>query len=299
LYYSKTLNDDSLVYPKTGIDEYDPSLIAASNFIDCFEDMNTLSEFESGITYYYINSSGVTGSTGPINIFNSGNTMKDVPNWAKTNPPFILSINLPEELKTKKQSYIKSAIKGPSNNIYDKYSIFYDHDKKQKYNIVEPLARKMILNIEENNLNTVYSSNKVSEPNYIYRYNGSYEPIFSDISIFNNVYLYTSGSSIKQWDSNYKFDTSYKKFGMIEELIFSKVNPDNSPLKLKNTDKDRSVYPMVDEFGYQFRSRFIFNSSWDNNFYVLTNDEQNMNKQLYSNLSSVEYIVEPIKPKTE
>ena len=84
----------------------------------------------------------------------------------------------------------------------------------------------------------------------------------------------------------------------IEELIYSKVNPNNSPLKLKNTDKDRSIYPMVDEYGYQFSSRFIFNSSWDHNFYVLTNSEQNMNKQVFSNLSSVEDILDPIKPKT-
>ena len=41
------------------------------------------------------------------------------------------------------------------------------------------------------------------------------------------------------------------KFGMIEELIYSKINPNISPLKLKNTDKDKSIYPMVDEYGYQ------------------------------------------------
>ena len=39
---------------------------------------------------------------------------------------------------------------------------------------------------------------------------------------------------------------------MVEELIFSKVNSKISPLKLKNTEQDKSIYPMVDEFGYQF-----------------------------------------------
>jgi hypothetical protein len=82
-------------------------------------------------------------------------------------------------------------------------------------------------------------------------------------------------------------------------LIFSKVNPDGSPLKLKNTDKDKSIYPMVDEYGYQFRSRFIFNSSWDNGFYVITNDYQDMDKQLFSNMSHYEYVIEPINPKIE
>jgi len=209
----------------------------------------------------------------------------------------VLSMNIPELLKTKKQSYIKKAIKGPSSNIYDKYLTYYDNNKRQKYNIIEPLSREMKLNILENNLNTVYTFNKVASPNILYRYNGSYEPIFNVLPIFNNTYLFLSGDTINEWGSNYKFDTSYENFGRIEELIFSKVNPNISPLKLKNTDKDRSIYPMVDEYGYQYRSRFIFNSSWDHNFYVLTNDEQDTNKQTFSNLTSVEHIIDPIKPK--
>jgi hypothetical protein len=301
LYNSKTLNGETLVYPASVFSEYNPALITASNFIDCFDDMNTLSEFDSGITYYYINYSGFTGTTGPINLpaNNIHNTMKNVPNWANADPPFVLTFNDPAILETKKQSYIKSAIKGPATNIYDKYETLYDQDQKQKYNVIEPLAREMSLNIIENNLNTVYASNKVATPNLIYRYNGTYEPIFNNIPIFNNTYLYSSGTNIKQWESNYKFDTTYENFGRIEELIFSKVNPTQSPLKLKNTDKDRSIYTMVDEYGYQFSSRFIFNSSWDHNFYVVTNIDQNINKQVFSNMSNFEYIIDPIKPKTE
>ena len=54
---------------------------------------------------------------------------------------------------------------------------------------------------------------------------------------------------------------------------------------------------MVDEYGYQFGSRFIFNSCWDNDFYVITNSDQNDNKQAFSNLSSYEYIIDPLYPK--
>jgi hypothetical protein len=317
LYTAKTLNGDNLNYnivpcTKSGetgsgdcylsatlesvLDEYDPSLISASNFINAFDDMNTLSEFNSGITYYYIDADAQFGSTGPINIFNSGNSMKNT-SWGKVDPPFILSINDPEKIETKKQSYIKGAITGPSTNIYDKYQIYYDIEQKQKYNVVEPLARYMNLNIEEDNLNTVYVSNNVSTNNLIYRYNGTYEPILSNIPLFNNTYLYYSGSSIKEWASNYKFDTTFENFGIIDELIYSKVNPNSSPLKLKNTDKDKSIYPMVDEYGYQFGSRFIFDSSWDKDFYILTNSDQNVNKQVFSNLSNYEYIIDPLIPK--
>jgi len=298
IYNSKKLNNESLVYPLTGITEYEPSLITAANFFDTFSDLNTLSEFESGITYYYINSSCESGSTGPINIFNSGNSMTTISDWGKSYPPILLTVNRSEMLKTKKHSYKKTAIKGPSTNIYYKYQTYYDFAQKQKYNVSEPLARSMKLDIQENNLNTIYASNQVSEPNMIYRYNGSYEPIFSDIAIFNNTYLYYSGNSIKSWDSNYKFDTTFDNFGILEELIYSKVNPTISPLKLKDTDKDISIYPMVDEYGYQFSSRFIFNSSWDKDFYVITNADQNINKQIFSKFSKYEYIIDPIKNNT-
>ena len=291
IYNSKTLDNKSLIYPKSGIKEYDPSLITAANFSDAFDDMNTLSEFDSGITYYYINSSGQTGSTGPINVLNSNNTMKNVPGWGKLYPPFILSISNPELLRTKKQSYIKTGIIGPNTNIYDKYQTFYDTEQKQKYNIVEPLARQMRLNSQENNLNTIHTSNKVVTATDIYRYNGVYEPIFSNISLFNNTYLYNSGASY--WESNYKFDTTFENFGKIEELVFSKVNPIISPLKLKDTEKDKSIYPMVDEYGYQFSSRFIFGSSWDKDFYVVTNSSQDITKNVFSNFSKYEYIMSP------
>jgi len=294
LYNSKTLNGINLVSGVTVTYEYDPALITAANFNDAFDDMNTLSEFESGITYYYIDSNGVSGSTGPINIFNSGCTMKNT-SWGKADPPFVLTVDDPELLETKKQSYSKGALKGPSSNIYGEYEIYYDADQKQKYTVVEPLARYMNLNIQENNMNTVYASNKVATNNIIYRYNGSYEPIFTDIPIFNNTYIYSGNT--KQWDSNYKFDTSVENFGMIEELVYSKVNPSISPLKLKDTDKDKSIYPMVDEYGYQYGSRFIFNSSWDKDFYIITNSDQNINKMAFSNLNQVDYIIDPIQTK--
>lgn len=301
IYNGKTNNDININYPveKT----YNPALITASNFIDAFNDMNTLSEFESGITYHYITNdplSGVIqyGSTGPINIFESDNSMKKINSWGKAIPPFILTVNSPELLKTKKTSYIKNVIKGPSTNIYDKYSTFYDTEDKQIFNIIEPLAREMNINTLENNMNTVYTSNTVYNSNYIYRYNGSYEPIMNSIALFNNTYLYysgTTGSSICQWNSNYKFDTSYENFGIIEELIFSKINP-ISPLKLKNTE-DKSIYPMIDEYGLQYGARFIFNSSWDKDFYIITNDDQDINKNIFSNLNNLEHIINPLKPK--
>jgi hypothetical protein len=302
LYNSRRLDGKSLIWHGTGtpnVKQFESELISGANFINAFDDFNSLSEFDSGITFYYVNQNGQSGCTGPINIFKSGNTMSIVSGWTKADPPFILTINDPEVLETKKQSYIKGSIKGPKTNIYGKYRTYYDEEHKQKINIVDPLARYMNLNIQDKNKNVVYVSNKVSSPNLIYRFNGSYEPIFRDIALFNSQYLYQSGLTLMFWDSNYKFDTTYENFGSIEELIFSKVNPTISPLKLKNSTSDKSIYPMVDEFGYQFNSRFIFNSCWDSNFYIVTTTNQNVNKRSFSTLGVVENLVAPVQNQNQ
>jgi hypothetical protein len=84
--------------------------------------------------------------------------------------------------------------------------------------------------------------------------------------ITGQTYFYT-------FDRNYKFDTELNNFGIIEEMIYSKINEKENVLKIKNTEEDRSIYPMIDEYGYSYNDRFIFKSSWDNDFYTRTKNE--------------------------
>jgi hypothetical protein len=51
------------------------------------------------------------------------------------------------------------------------------------------------------------------------------------------------------------------------------VNENENPLKIKNTEEDVSIYPMVDEFGLTYDKRFIFKSSWDSDYYIRTKNE--------------------------
>ncbi|MEI7425141.1 MAG: hypothetical protein WCK10_03420, partial [Candidatus Staskawiczbacteria bacterium] len=256
-----------------------PEILTAANFLEALTDLNNVNDFESGLTYYYINPLGQSGSTGPINVFQEQNSMMTVSGWTKNFPPVILTTNVPQVLETKRQSYNVTPIKGPATNIYDKYFTFYDDQTKKSVSVTEPLAREINQNYYTNNKNTVYSANSITNSvNLIYRYNGAYEPIFKDIPLFDcaNIYnsVYSGHTKLSYWESNYKFDTLVQNFGNIEEVVFSKINPKSVPLKLKNTDQDRSIYPMVDEYGYQYSSRFIFSSSWDRDFYVLTNADQ-------------------------
>lgn len=69
---------------------------------------------------------------------------------------------------------------------------------------------------------------------------------------------------------NYKFDTDLTKFGMMLERKTRKVNRKGSILKLKSSRDYKSVYPMLDEFGYTFMDFFIFRSTWDQGYHFET-----------------------------
>lgn len=92
-----------------------------------------------------------------------------------------------------------------------------------------------------------------------------------------NQIVYTYDKSIYM-DSNLKFDTGLNDFGIIDEFIFSKVNENQSILKI-NSDKDTSMYPMIDEYGYTYSSRFVFKSPWDKEFFIRTNSSRILNYQ--------------------
>lgn len=76
------------------------------------------------------------------------------------------------------------------------------------------------------------------------------------------------------FDNNYKFDTTLDDFAKIDELIYSKVNETTDILKY--SPDIYHIYPCVDEFGYEYGSRFIFKSSWDKEFFIRTNSNLKM-----------------------
>lgn len=82
--------------------------------------------------------------------------------------------------------------------------------------------------------------------------------------------IYYSDTSL-YFDENYKFDTTLNDFGIIDEIIYSKVNEN---LNILNSSIDMyNIYPSIDKFGYSYTNRFIFKSSWDKEFFIRTNNE--------------------------
>jgi hypothetical protein len=82
--------------------------------------------------------------------------------------------------------------------------------------------------------------------------------------------------NIEYISSEYKntvFDNNLKNFGVNSEVIISKINEDESPLKITDTNMDKSIFPMIDEFGYSYEDIFIFKSTWDIDYYTRTKKE--------------------------
>jgi hypothetical protein len=97
------------------------------------------------------------------------------------------------------------------------------------------------------------------------------------VSYTYNEISYTYSRSIYM-DNNLKFDTGLNDFGMVDEFVYSKVNENQSILKI-NPNRDSSMYPIIDEYGYSYSSRFVFKSPWDKEFFVRTNSNNILNYQ--------------------
>jgi hypothetical protein len=105
-------------------------------------------------------------------------------------------------------------------------------------------------------------------------------PIFYDIQLFNKNFFTSSVG-------NYKFDTTLTDFGLIKERKVRKINHNGSVLKLNNVKDEKSIYPMVQEFGYITIDTFIFKSTWDLNYHYITSN----NTIIASNLESKSRLV--------
>jgi hypothetical protein len=254
LYYNTTFDEDPIYY--SGLTHnyiYNSKNIVAKNFIETINKIVEPEGFEQ-LTYHHID---------------SNNNYNKYIMTGETVSPFILQIKNPVKIETKKHSYDIIPIKGPDHNILD----YEKSNSKNKLGDVinQPLSRIFIKNEKDLNL-LKFSEGEINYPfNFIYRYNGYYEPVFKKIEIFNKIdYNDENGEKII-YKGNYKFEDTYIKFGSMDEIVYSKVNENGSVLKLKDVEGDKSVYPMIDEFGYSFDSIFIFKSNWDSDFYIKTN----------------------------
>ena len=279
LYYGKTLDGFDL-YPITGTTPniYNPNKLTAAYYMETINNLNIKSTYQNYVSYYYIDEEGNYAQTEMIKFDSDspGSGFTDLKNWNNKFPIFYIDTNVPDSILMKKRSYNVTPLKGPETNIYDKYLVYSNGRPLNESYIDEPLSRQISKYEVDDTKNTIVHGETVSNTNTINRYIGYYEPIFKDLSIFKPTYYWVSGTTYYSISGNYVFDDSLDQFGIVEEIMYSKVNEYDNYLKLKNSDTERSYYPMVDEIGLSQTQRFIFLSPWDRNFYIKTINQQTL-----------------------
>lgn len=235
--------------------------LTANNFILAINDMRNKYGFTDYVTYVIIDESG------KIKKYNYNLNITTLPHLivcetsedldVKANSLTIKPVQLTGDLNAKK--VLNSGVINNLNelNYYNNISV----GSIIQENKFEP-------KIFEN-----YHGNKNIIKNKIYRFTGNYMPLFYNIDLFQ-----------KNWEmentGNYKFDTSLTSFGIMKERRISKVNRNGSILKLKDSKSNRSIYPMLDEFGYTIDDFFIFSSTWDTGYHLETSLNEVISRDL-------------------
>ena len=230
--------------------------LAAANFTNAINDITNKYSFSNYISYVIIDENGGVKkySYSPIN----GGNIKDL--------PYLMKCEEPDKLDIKVNSLFKRAVELPntlnpikkldSGKIIDITQINY-------YNNI-PVAANIIENQYPPKVFENYHGNKNIISNEIYRYSGYYSPVFYDVQLFNRDFNGIPSGG------NYKFDVELTEFGLMKERKVRKVNRKGNILRLGNINDEKSIYPMLDEFGYSIYDFFIFSSTWDLKYYLET-----------------------------
>jgi len=243
-YLSNTNRDDlySDIYSK----------LTANNLMSAINDLENFYGFSDKVKYIIINED----SSMNIYDFNNFNSLGDL--------PVLLTCEGPDEFLTRIQSNKIEPINLSDSEIKPKRKLdsgdIITRDQLNHFgdvNLAVKVSRRTDDPIKVSNFSGL--QNKIY--NSVHRHSGYYSPIFHDIDLF-------SAPSLTQSFGNYKFDTDLTYFGTIKERMISKVNRSKNILKLKNNPNIKSIYPMLDEYGYHNTDFFIFKSNWDFEYHI-------------------------------
>ena len=226
------------------------SNLTAANLFAALSDLSKKYGFSDYIRYVVINENGT------LNTYNFSNI---------SSLPYLIIPQIPDSLYSRYESLIKKGVTLEENLIKPQRRLdgrkIETIDQLNYYN-----GNNLATTIERNKQETEVIANYHGLENKIYnimwRYSGNYSPLFYEIPLFKRG-LFTDTQR-----GNYLFDTQLSDFGMMKERISSKVNRAGNVLKLRNKPDLKSVYPMLDEFGYHYTDFFIFKSTWDIEYYM-------------------------------
>ena len=257
--------------------------LTALNFTNAINDITNKYGFSDYISYIITEEDGTTKKYG-YEFYDSIYQLQtiDPPKYPKgiirkieniKDLPYLIRCEEADKLDVKVDSLIKRAVQLPNTlNPFRKLNDgkVIDLTRLNYYNNI-PVAANIIESQFEPKVFENYHGNKNIVTNDIYRYSGYYTPIFYDIQLFER----------NEFDlGNYKFDLSLTDFGLMKERKVRKINRKGSQLRLANLNDEKSIYPMLDEFGYSVYDFFIFSSTWDLKYYLETSQLSKSNNYL-------------------
>ncbi len=232
------------------------SKLTANNFIQSINDLSNKFGFTDYVNYIIIEEDG---------------TLKKY-NYDKIEGiPYFITCEGPDEVAMKYNSITRKPISIPKELKPTKVlkSISNKLENLNYYNGI-PVAAEITDNKNVIKPSTNYSGSINISQDIIYRFSGFYMPIFYNIDLFESPNVNSNWTV----ESNFKFDTTLTDFGIIKQRKVRKVNHKENILKLYNVKELKSIYPMIDEFGYTTVDTFIFKSPWDSYYHYFTSNKQ-------------------------
>ena len=228
------------------------SKLTANNFMNAINEFSNRYDFSDYIKYVIINEDN------SINIYDFNN-LNSVGNL-----PVLLTCEEPDQFLSRSESLNVEAVTIPNSQL--KSNKFLNNANitsldELNYYAQEHIATSITKKTSDPKLMANFSGMQNNIYNVMWRHSGPYSPILKKIDLFRPTIPNTP-------IGNYKFDTELTNFGVIKERIVTKVNKDENILKLKNNKNLRSIYPMLDEYGYHHTDFFIFKSSWDMEYHI-------------------------------
>lgn len=244
------------------------SNLAALNFVNSINNISNKFGFSDYLQYVVINEDGT------LNTYNFNNI---------TSLPCLLIYQGPDKLHSRNHSLITTPVSLELSQFKPKRILengaIITIDMMNYYN-GNSLSTNINKRKDDPAIISNYSGLTNNIYNTLYRYSGYYSPLFHNIPLFESPGITSSDVG------NYKFDTTLSDFGIMKERVISKINVKDNILKLRSNPDIRSIYPMLDEFGYTFTDYFIFKSTWDLEYYIecinIENVSESSNKILKS-----------------
>lgn len=246
--------------------------ITANNFIQCINNVANKYGFSDYLSYIIIEADG---SIKKYNINNISELKYMI--FCETPDELLIKVNsINYKPLTIGSSAIKAVSKLKDGKIINISELNY-------YNDIS-LAVDISYNKDDTKIVPTYHGIKNIIDNQIYRHSGYYMPLFYNIELFEKPGITSSTVG------NYKFDTSYTNFGISKQRVISKVNRKDNILKLKDNSSYKSIYPMLDEFGYTTTEFFIFKSTWDYEYHVECKKVEQAKTKVLNNANDVQFI---------